>query len=192
MFEKNDLTRSVLLSICCIAAAVGTRSRCPANHRVTRLAKLISMVSRTSPEMASPTDHTLHRLRCTSTVDAHHNDSLTGSKAPNHGRTDSQHVQLRTAGCHNQTPAHLKSVATSRRIAAEENVTDAPRDCVLGPRTFNQATNLTRLDTWLCHATDTANTPDGQSSHSNTVALSILSTAPKYVTFIRPRTSSIL
>jgi hypothetical protein len=76
---KNDLTRSVLLSICRIAAAVGTRSRCPANHHATRLAKLISMVSRTSPEMASPTDHTLHRLRCTSTVDVHHNDSLTGS-----------------------------------------------------------------------------------------------------------------
>jgi hypothetical protein len=83
-----------------------------------------------------------------------------------------EHIQLRTAGCHNQTPAHLKSVATPRRIAAEENVTDAPRDCVLGLRTLNQATNLTRLDTWLCHATDTANTPDGQFSHSNDVILS--------------------
>jgi hypothetical protein len=149
--------------------------------------------------MASPTNQTLHRLRCTSTVDAHHNESLTGSKTSNHGRTDSKYVQLRTAGCHNQTPVHLKSVATPRRIAAEENVTDAPRDAFSVPERLIQATNLTRRDSWLCHATDTANAPDGQSSHSNDVillsisctfnpvALVILSsTAPKYVTSIAP------
>jgi hypothetical protein len=168
---KNDLTRSVLLSICRVAAAVSTRSRCPANHQATRLAKLISMVQNVTRDgvsngsNASPPALHLHR-RCSPQRFPHW---IVDVEPRSHGL---EHVQLRTAGCHNQTPAHPKSVATPRRIAAEENVTNAPRNRVLGPRTFNQATNLTRRDTWLCHATDTANAPDGQSSPSNDVILS--------------------
>jgi hypothetical protein len=66
---KNDLTWSVLLSICRVAAAVGTRSCCPANHHATRLAKLISMVQNVTRDgvsnesNASPPALHLHRRR---------------------------------------------------------------------------------------------------------------------------------